>query len=423
MNKLSSVATYIVSKIWTLIAITLVVFALLMSLLRYSLPLLNDKKQIFQDYVQTEYGVGLQIASISASWQGSGPALVLEGVTLERSDNSPIQLDIQNIYVEIDFWDSLLTRQVSSKSFSLDGLSLDIDLQQIQSSNNDFPILDALEVLFLEQLQAFSLVNSEVSISGANNSQSFNIANLVWINKGQRHQGSGLITVSELATNSAVFVIDLKGRADNFEGMIYAKADELDVSPWINEFSALESELLEGRANFEFWADINDKSITKVYGNIKPTRFIWKQDEVDLSTGIESGVFVAQPVEDKWLFNVNDLAISVYDKTLLTSLKGSLSKQGELQIQAADSFAVAPLLPIVGLFNRNLLEQLKAIEPTSTISNLAIQKRPTGVAAHFKLNDIKWNPSGKVPGIAGLNAEFSWQKNIGSIRLVGSDIA
>ncbi len=104
-----------------------------MSLLRYSLPLLNDKKQIFQDYVQTEYGVGLQIASISASWQGSGPALVLEGVTLERSDNSPIQLDIQNIYVEIDFWDSLLTRQVSSKSFSLDGLSLDIDLQQIQS--------------------------------------------------------------------------------------------------------------------------------------------------------------------------------------------------------------------------------------------------------------------------------------------------
>jgi uncharacterized protein (TIGR02099 family) len=423
VNKLSSVATYIVSKIWTLIAITLVVFALLMSLLRYSLPLLNDKKQIFQDYVQTEYGVGLQIASISASWQGSGPALVLEGVTLERSDNSPIQLDIQNIYVEIDFWDSLLTRQVSSKSFSLDGLSLDIDLQQIQSSNNDFPILDALEVLFLEQLQAFSLVNSEVSISGANNSQSFNIANLVWINKGQRHQGSGLITVSELATNSAVFVIDLKGRADNFEGMIYAKADELDVSPWINEFSALESELLEGRANFEFWADINDKSITKVYGNIKPTRFIWKQDEVDLSTGIESGVFVAQPVEDKWLFNVNDLAISVYDKTLLTSLKGSLSKQGELQIQAADSFAVAPLLPIVGLFNRNLLEQLKAIEPTSTISNLAIQKRPTGVAAHFKLNDIKWNPSGKVPGIAGLNAEFSWQKNIGSIRLVGSDIA
>jgi uncharacterized protein (TIGR02099 family) len=134
-------------------------------------------------------------------------------------------------------------------------------------------------------------------------------------------------------------------------------------------------------------------------------------------------MFVAQPVEKKWLFNVNDLAISVYDKTLLSNWKGSLSKQGELQIQATDSFAVTPLLPVVGLFSRNLLEQLKAIEPTGTISKLAIQKRPTGIAAHFKINDIKWNASGKVPGIAGLNAEFSWQKNIGSIRLMGSDIA
>jgi len=422
VSKLSSVATYIVRKIWTLIAITLVLFALLMSLLRYSLPLLNDKKQIFEDYAQTQYGVGLQIESISASWQGVGPALVLEGVTLEQSEYSPIQLNIQDIYIEIDFWDSLLTRQVSSKSFSLDGLSLDVDLQQIQTSGNDFPILDALEGLFLEQLQTFSLVNSEVTISGENNRQSFNIANLSWINKGERHQGSGLITVSEIATNSAVFVIDLKGRADNFDGTIYAKADELDVSPWINEFSALESELLEGRANFEFWADINRKTITKVYGNIKPTRFIWKQDEVDLTSGIESGVFVAQPVGNKWLFNVNDLSVSVYDKSIMTNWKGSISKKGELQVQAADSFAITPLLPIVGLFNSNLLEQLKDLKLTSTISDLAILKRPTGVSAHFNMNDIQWDSSQKVPGLSSLDAEFSWQKNIGAIHVLGNNI-
>lgn len=423
MKKVSSVATYIVRKLWTLIAITLVVFALLMSLLRYSLPYLNDKKQIFEDFAQTEYGVGLEIQSISASWQGVGPVLVLEGVTLEQSEKSPIELNINNIYIEIDFWDSLLTQQFSSKNFSLDGLVLDIDLQQMESSNNDFPILDALEGLFLEQLQTFSLVNSQVSISGANNRQSFDIANLSWINKGERHQGSGLISVSELATNSAVFVIDLKGRADNFDGTLYAKADELDLSPWINEFSALESELLEGRANFEFWADINRKSITKIYGNIKPTRFIWKQDEVDLTSGIESGIFVAQPADNKWLFNVKDLTLSIYDKTLRTNWKGSISKQGEIQVQAEDSFEITPLLPIIGLFNGGLLEQLNAIQPISTISDLAFQKRPKGFSAHFKMNDIQWNTSDRVPGIKDLQAEFSWHKNIGSIQLRGQDVA
>ncbi len=422
MKKVSSVATYIVRKLWTLIAITLVAFALLMSLLRYSLPYLNDKKEIFEDFAQTEYGVGLEIQSISASWQGVGPVLVLEGVTLEQSEKSPIELNINNIYVEIDFWGSLLTQQFSSKNFSLDGLVLNVDLQQIESSTNDFPILDALEGLFLEQLQTFSLVNSEVSISGANNRQSFNIANLSWINKGDRHQGSGLISVSELATNSAVFVIDLEGRADSFDGTIYAKADELDVSPWINEFSALESELLEGRANFEFWADINNKSITKVYGNIKPTRFIWQTEEVDLTSGIESGIFVAQPADDKWLFNVNDLTLSVFDKTLKTSWKGAISKQGEIEVQAADSFEIAPLIPIVGLFNSTLLQQLNEIQPTSTLSDLAFQKRPKGVSAHFKMNNIQWTASNIVPGLQALQAEFSWHKNIGSIQLKGNNV-
>lgn len=423
MNKLLSATTFIVRKLWTLVAITLVVFALLMSLFRYSLPLLNDKKQFFEDYAQTEYGVALQIDGISASWQGVGPALVLEGVTLEQSDNSPIQLNISNIYIEIDFWDSLLTWQVSSKNFSLDGLLLDIDLQQIQSANNEFPILDALEGLFLEQLQTFSLVNSEVTISGANNRQSFDIANLSWINKGERHQGSGLISVSELASNSAVFVIDLQGRADNFDGTIYAKADELDVSPWINEFSALESELLEGRANFEFWADINRKTITKVYGNIKPTRFIWKQQEVELTSGIESGVFVAQPSGNQWLFNVNELLLSVYDQTLETNWRGAISRSGEVQVQAVDEFEITPLLPMLGLFNANLLEQINTIEPTSTISKLAIQKRPTGLAAFFSINDLQWSGSPDMLGVSGINADVSWQKNIGAVHLKATELA
>ncbi|MFT5543193.1 MAG: hypothetical protein ACI97K_002914 [Glaciecola sp.] len=422
MNKLSSVATYIVRKLWTLIAITLVVFALLMSLLRYSLPLLNDKKHFFEDYVQQEYGVGLKIESIYASWQGFGPALVLDGVTLEQSDKSPIELNIQSIYIEVDFWDSLLTRQISSKIFSLDGLLLDIDLQQIRSSNNDFPILSALEGLFLEQLQTFSLVNSAVTISGANNQQSFNIANLSWLNKGERHQGSGLISVSELATNSAMFVIDLKGRADNFDGTIYAKADELDLSPWINEFSALESELLEGRANFEFWADINRKSITKVYGNIKPTRFIWKQDDVDLTSGIESGVFVAQPADNKWLFNLSDLTLSVYDKTIKTNWRGFLSEQGEFQIQSASAFSLSPLLPIAGLFSSNLRNQLNTVSAQGTVANIAFQNRPAGSAAQIKLKDIAWKTNTQLPGVTGLNAEVSWQKNIGAIRLFGDGI-
>ena len=404
-------------------AISLVVFALLMSLLRYSLPFLNDKKHLFEEFAQTEYGVALQIDSISASWQGIGPAIVLNEVSLEQNEKSPISLNIESIYIEIDFWDSLLTGQISSKNFSLDGLLLDLDLQRIQGdSSTDFPIMDALEGLFLEQLQTFSLVNSVVSVSGENNRQSFNIQNLSWLNKGERHQGSGLMKVSELANNSAVFVIDLVGNANNFDGTIYAKADELDLSPWVNEFSALESELLEGRANFEFWADINRRKITKVYGKVKPTRFIWKQEPVDLSSGIDSGVFVAQPKDGKWLFNIKELKLSVYDQVLSTDWKGSLSQNGELQIQSASAFPIKPLLPLTGLFNSELTKQLRDIDLSATLDKLAIQKRPNGISAWAEINQVAWQQNKNLPGASDLAMTFAWQKNVGAVTLEGKAV-
>ncbi len=423
MNKFSSVATYLVRKLWTVVAISLVVFALLMSLLRYSLPLLNDKKHLFEEFAQTEYGVALQIESISASWQGIGPAIVLNEVSLEQSEKSPISLNIQNIYIEIDFWDSLLTGQISSKNFSLDGLLLDLDLQRIQGdSDTDFPIMDALEGLFLEQLQTFSLVNSVVSVSGENNRQSFNIQNLSWLNKGERHQGSGLMKVSELANNSAVFVIDLVGNANNFDGTIYAKADELDLSPWVNEFSALESELLEGRANFEFWADINRRKLTKVYGKIKPTRFIWKQEPVDLSSGIDSGIFVAQPKDGNWLFNIKELKLSVYDQVLSTDWKGSLSKSGELQIQSDSAFPIEPLLPLTGLFSNELNRQLRDIELSATLDKLSLQKRPNGISAWAEIKQLGWQQNENLPGVSDLAVTLAWQKNVGAVTIEGTEV-
>ncbi|MBF7073708.1 TIGR02099 family protein [Glaciecola sp. MH2013] len=423
MSKVSTVATYIVRKLWTVVAITLVVFALLMSLLRYSLPLLNDKKDVLEDFARSEYGVGLKIESIAASWQGVGPAIVLNNVTLEQSDNSPISLNIKSVYIEIDFWDSLLTQQISSKNFSLDGLLADLDLQRVQGdTNTDFPILDALEGLFLEQLQSFSLVNSVLTISGENNQQSFNIENLSWLNKDTRHQGSGLITVSELAANSAVFVIDLNGSADNFDGTIYAKADELDLSPWVNEFSALESELLEGRANFEFWAEINRRNITKVYGNIKPTRFIWQQENDTLSTGIESGVFVAEPRENKWLFNVKDLNLSVSDQQVLTQWSAAYSKGGEMLIQSDAAIELEIFKPISGLFSSSLAEQLRQIDTKAKLKRLQIQSRRNGVAAYALMKDITLLKKQEALGLNGLDAELAWQKNVGAVKFTGESV-
>ena len=178
MRSLSNFATIFIRTLWTFFAVTLVVCAIIISAIRYSLPYLNDQKHHIESYVLDNYGVELFIAEIDAHWKGSGPQLVLQGVSLKESEKSPIELDISDVYVHIDFWESLANRHLVSKNFNLDGVHLRVNAQQIESSESDFPIVDALESLFLEQLKVFSVSNSRVSISTENTQESLNVERL-----------------------------------------------------------------------------------------------------------------------------------------------------------------------------------------------------------------------------------------------------
>jgi uncharacterized protein YhdP len=103
-------AAYIVKKLWSTVAILLVVVAVALSLLRYSLPYMDGQKQHLEQWLENQYGVEINIGKITAQWQNSGPVLVLENLQLVQNSQSPISLDIGQTFVELDFWGSVLAR-------------------------------------------------------------------------------------------------------------------------------------------------------------------------------------------------------------------------------------------------------------------------------------------------------------------------
>ena len=142
MNRPLSVAAYIVKKLWLFCAIVLVLFAVLLSALRYTLPYLDEEKQLIEDYLSAQYGIQLTIDSLSAAWQGTGPSIVLNGVEFQQNDLSPVELKLEQVYVEVDFWQSLQQRELSSKRFDLVGLHARVDTQRMEKgSEGDFPIV------------------------------------------------------------------------------------------------------------------------------------------------------------------------------------------------------------------------------------------------------------------------------------------
>ena len=145
----SRTTTFIIRKLWMTAVAILVLFALLMSLLRYSLPYLNEHKDKLEQYISKQYEIDLSIGELSANWKANGPALVLRNVSIKRGQASPIDLSIGEVFLEIDFWPSITSRSLQSDQVRLNKLNLDVDVTQIESSSGDFPIVDALESIFL----------------------------------------------------------------------------------------------------------------------------------------------------------------------------------------------------------------------------------------------------------------------------------
>ena len=346
MKSASYYAAYIVKKLWTVAAVLLVFVAVSISLLRYTLPYLDEQKHQVEDYLSAEYGVDLAIGELSAGWSGIGPTLVLRDVELKQNERSPIGLSIAETQVELDFWGTVLSQQILSRRFDLSGLTLEVDLVQIRQADSDFPIVDALQNLFLQQLQHFNVSDSQIEITTRNDEQLIDVQQLSWVNQGEKHQGVGKLRVVELANNSAFFGLNLRGSQDNLNGTFYASGAELDLTPWINQWFKTQYDLTESRGNFVFWAGIEQSRVTGVQVELSESQFKWSTPSSDVLASVLGGELRAVPSNQGWDLNLDNLILQAGGNSLVSSWSGRVNQEGHLFINSLQPVNIAALVPI-----------------------------------------------------------------------------
>ena len=427
MTNFSSVAAYLLKKFWLLIAVLLVLFALVLSAARYALPHIEHNKHLLENYINEQYGVNLSIKSVHAVWQRSGPSIVLNSVSLAKSDASPVALDIRQIYVELDFWESLRHQLISSNRFELRGLKLDIDADRLSGDGkNNFPVVKALERLFLEQLQSFSLEDGVVSVTHLNETNSFDIESLSWNNHEERHQGLGQLKVADLAANSASFIIDITGTREEFEGVFYAKAEELDISPWVSDLIKTKRPLAQSRANFEVWTNFSQSEITSIQAELSESLLEWGSGRAKTVTGISGGSLQALPntgsKQGGWNVRVDQLVLASSNETLTTDLIGSISANGDVLINTMKPLQINPFLLLLPLFMDDTSEEeIRGLNPKGELATLQIQLHNGQPSLAAKVLDVQWDKTDKVPGLSSLNADLFWYKNNGAVYLESQD--
>ncbi|MEL4420349.1 hypothetical protein AAEH90_02035 [Shewanella algae] len=159
---------------WRTLAVTLVLFALMVSLIRGLLPQLDEAKQQLADYVEREYGVEVKIGNLSARWQAFGPALTVEDLVLPPQERLPVTLMVDKVDVKLDFWQSLMTASPQVEDVIFDGVQLALDLDHLgqkstgaaEAVSKPAPAtnIDWLYALLLEQLDRFSIRDASVQL-------------------------------------------------------------------------------------------------------------------------------------------------------------------------------------------------------------------------------------------------------------------
>lgn len=450
------------------LAILLVLFALGVSLVRGLLPHVPEVRHEILTYVESRYGVALEIGEISAKWQAYGPSLTIKDLILPPQPHLPVTLISEQVHIKLDFWESFLTLSPQIETVSFDKVHLAINLDQLPKKNvveeaaeetiadPNVPLasnknLDWLYALLLEQLEHFSI--NDVSVQLFSSQHDFHpiyLENLVWLNQEGKHQGQGSVFIDQKvsAKESLSLQIALTGdgyKPETISGDIYVVADDLDLGEWAsrrkNPLINQDKIEFEGVVNLEAWLKFENRSIQDGLLTFKPSWLQWRDKKNLPHTGasasstvsntsadnatkivsapvsdmqhfnIQSGVLTWQTSQAGWQINSHDFVIESNQQSW-PELSLSLAYQNAQffgQLSQINVQMLAPLLPLIPNLGREHVALWRNVDLQGDIGPIKVykaQNQPWQATA--KLTQLEWQPIAQVPGLSPIDIQLAW---------------
>lgn len=415
---------YVVNKLWLVLAILLVALALLLSAARMALPHLENYRLSIEQTILKQYGQEVKIGALNAKWTHQGPTLVLEKVTLATDKNVPFALELGEIQVALSFWHTVWNRQLVFEEFVLNDLV--VDLYQQENNSQDFPLIDALEKLLLQQLEHFEIKNSTLNFYTLDGRMStIRIEGLRWLNRDGTRQATGRFSIPDVTANHLNFIAEFDSKsARAVTGSLYVEASRLDISPWLTQFIQT-ADLDRAEFNLRGWVDFDQMQFVSGQVDFGTNHFAWRHDESAHSLTTNPTRWLLTPQEQGWLMNSEPLTVHLDEQTWQIAEVAWEYKAGEHLWNLAE-LELGDFGPVWSLFG-SPGEEVRAwsagLQPSGHIT--AFKTKLT--AAHewqfyVAARDLSWQPYRGIPGISGLGFEFWSTAERGRFELAGHEV-
>lgn len=416
MQKTKQACFYCLHKLWVALAICLVVLATVVSVLRIALPYADSYKHHIEQVLTQQLGTTVAIEKISAAWHKNGPALILQQVRV--AGDAQVQLEIAQTSVRINFWQSILARQLTAEHFELDGLRYWLNLDTIfqarpATPNDTAATLQGLEQLFFRRLKDFSVNNSQlILVSSAQPELVLNISRLNWRNEGAQHQGHGELSIADVTANNLSFILDLHGPTlSEASGQLYLQSAELDVIPLFRQWLPQASRLQKASINFRAWGSIELGQLQQVQLELAENSLHWQRAGEQHSLKLGAGQLRWLPTANGWQLLSGELSLASKTEHW-AGLQLQLGQIDNRLLATVQHFQLDALEPLLQLFaeDSGLVQGILAHQPTGYLEqlNLSLQQQQFQLYGQFR--EFSSQPVSDIPGVQHLSGQF-WAAN------------
>ena len=424
---ISAIVNKGLNKLYKILAILLVLFAVVLSALRLFLPYAQNYRLNLQQYINHTYHSNIQIGQLSTGWQQLGPTLVAKQVSVVNSDLVNIYID--RIDFSIDFWGSLKAGRLITNDFTLKGAKLYVDQGSLVDDSNlgdNTIILHRLGDLFLKQVSRFSLRQSQLILQSKQKKQrTIFIEDLAWLNDDHRHQANGEVIFDGISSNNIKVKIDVNG--DSFgelDGQAYLSASNVDITPWLSQLLPVKSTENKTAINFQTWVSIAHGNTKRIQVALGKNQINWQLQGKSHSLQFSAGQLLFQSADDFQQFQVFSSPIAItMDNVKWQPLTLQASKQvglGQVYLSYADLASVLNILPFF-IDDPKQIQRLNQIAMQGKLADIYWRSEADINSISAQLSDVTSHHSGAVPGIEHVSGNFLWSGAQGQLIVNAKD--
>lgn len=421
----------------------LVTIAVAVSLFRIYFSSVEAYREQLQSLAGEYLGQPVTISSMDARVIGISPTVILGDVSLLHKDGEQLLTRFDSIDIALDPIASLrhlkpiieltvsgANLEISRNqdgSFGVQGLELAESgnrESQEKSGQVNKEIGLVLGNWFLSQSR-LALRNSNITLYDRVDDErfSFRDVELEMRNDGNRHRLSGFVHLPKRIGRELRVAVDIDGdllQGKNWKGELYLKTEQLRPQAWTEQLSWMGSGIRDGMLSLELWSTWGEGAFVSATTRIEAF-------DVVLSRGDKQQLFPHIGVDAKltrphngWLLDVSNLRLQHGDSAA-PPMRLRLAYQNDaksIMARQLDLGALATLLPYLPMLDEKQQAMVSTIAPAGIARTLHVKVLPENrIIAQGDIGGLNASPWEKLPGVSGVNAQFSFNGEGGRLQL------